>query len=463
MEHFRASGEDILAFLTRQQEVDKEIVESVLLELKKEPLAKVSELCNAVKKHINREDIKEWNIQAALNQIPYSKLRSVIRYQLSKGKVHYSEEYLLMEMMQSFSSEKGKEAGIVIPDREGRTVSDPTGIRSLLTPGVPLSSINKPLQIVSFVMALYHHGVPLSVLGKWCYVNKSTVLGWIEGLGLEIWSIVYEWIRKQIKATMVYIDEKWLKIQGKWHYWFVVLEARTGIPILTSLLGTRGKWACWWIGYQLKQLGQIPKVFITDGMEAYGYIKEVLGGCVKHLICHFHHQEATSRWVKKQFDKGGGEKDKEIIQERKKELKKVLQANDKRTLKRRFERLKEKGEVLGIQGWLKEMEKILPKLLPAIGSKKFPKTNNVIERFFRDFAQFYKKRCGFFSVGSAKRGLLCFLVMHLFLQQPGTGKAPLGIIMPEVKDMPFYQLVNDPFRLSFGTPKCQEIQKDDKK
>jgi hypothetical protein len=49
MEHFRASGEDILAFLTRQQEVDKEIVESVLLELKKEPLAKVSELCNAVK------------------------------------------------------------------------------------------------------------------------------------------------------------------------------------------------------------------------------------------------------------------------------------------------------------------------------------------------------------------------------------------------------------------------------
>jgi len=131
-------------------------------------------------------------------------------------------------------------------------------------------------------------------------------------------------------------------------------------------------------------------------MEAYGYIKEVLGGCVKHLICHFHHQEATSRWVKKQFDKGGGEKDKEIIQERKKELKKVLQANDKRTLKRRFERLKEKGEVLGIQGWLKEKEKILPKLLPAIGSKKFSKTNNVIERFFRDFAQFYKKRCGFF-------------------------------------------------------------------
>ncbi|MEW6096898.1 MAG: hypothetical protein AB1567_10315, partial [bacterium] len=48
--------------------------------------------------------------------------------------------------------------------------------------------------------------------------------------------------------------------------------------------------------------------------------------------------------------------------------------------------------------------------------------------FFRNFNQFYKKRCGFSSVGSAKRGLLCFLVMYLFLQQPGSGKAMPGTI-----------------------------------
>ncbi|MEW6621337.1 MAG: hypothetical protein AB1422_18735 [bacterium] len=136
-----------------------------------------------------------------------------------------------------------------------RTILDPTAIRSLLTPGVPLSSINKPLQMVSFLWALYHHGVSGSVLGKWCYVDKTTVGRWIVGLGLEIWPIVSVWIKKQVKATMVYIEEKWLKIQGKWYYWFVVLEAKTGLPILTSLLESRGKWACWWIGAQLKMLG----------------------------------------------------------------------------------------------------------------------------------------------------------------------------------------------------------------
>ncbi|MEW6609267.1 MAG: hypothetical protein AB1414_17795 [bacterium] len=101
----------------------------------------------------------------------------------------------------------------------------------------------------------------------------------------------------------------------------------------------------------------------------------------------------------------------------------------------------------------------MPNLLPAIGSKKFPKTNNVIERFFRNFNQFYKKRCGFSSVGSAKRGLLCFLVMYLFLQQPGSGKAPLEVIMPQVKDMPFYRLVNDPLGCLLGLQNVKRNKK----
>ncbi|MEW6606558.1 MAG: hypothetical protein AB1414_03755, partial [bacterium] len=449
IEHFRATGEDMLAFLTRQRKVDKEVVSAVLLELRKEPLAEVNEICELVKRRLGREDIREWNIETALSQIPYSELRGVIRQRLSKGKAHYREEYLLLEMMGSFSSERGKQAGITVPEVEERTILDPTAIQSLLTPGVPLSSIKKPLQMVSFLWALYHHGVSLSVLGKWCYVDKTTVLRWIVGLGLEIWPLVSEWIKKQVKATMVYIDEKWLKIQGKWHYWFVVLEAKAGLPILTSLLDSRGKWACEWIGAQLKMLGQIARVFIRDGMAGYEYIREALGKCIKHLLCHFHYQEATSRWVKKQFD-NGGEEEKEVIKERKKELKKVLQTDDKRTAKRRFGKLKENEKELGIQGWIENTEKILPNLLPAIGSKKFPKTNNVIERFFRNFNQFYKKRCGFSSVGSAKRGLLCFLVMYLFLQQPGSGKAPLEVIMPQVKDMPFYRLVNDPLGCLLG-------------
>jgi len=29
---------------------------------------------------------------------------------------------------------------------------------------------------------------------------------------------------------MVYVDEKWLKIRGRWQYWFVVLDVTTELP-----------------------------------------------------------------------------------------------------------------------------------------------------------------------------------------------------------------------------------------
>ena len=49
--------------------------------------------------------------------------------------------------------------------------------------------------------------------------------------------------------------------------------------------------------------------------------------------------------------------------------------------------------------------------------------------------------------------------MYLFVQQPCTGKAPLEMIMPQVREMPFYKLVNDPFGCLLWLQKCQEIQK----
>jgi hypothetical protein len=95
----------------------------------------------------------------------------------------------------------------------------------------------------------------------------------------------------------------------------------------------------------------------------------------------------------------------------------------------------------------------LPQLLPSVGSSRIPKTNNALERFFRAFNRFYKARNGFFSIISAKRELIFFLLMYLFIQQPASGKAPLEAIMPEVRDMPFYQLVNYPLSILITSQK----------
>ncbi len=436
MEDFRDCGCDFLGYLTRKRKVDCVVVEAVKQELRRDPLASLKELQE-------REDLTEANMKAAMEQISYSEIRDAVVNQLASGKAHYQESYLLSEMMESGNA-VGERAGIQVPESEGMSISDPSSIRSLITPDIPTSSVRDSLKWVVYCMVLYYYGVPLSALGNWLKVHKTTVLRWMIGLSLELFPIVYRWIYDNVKANIVYIDEKWLKIRGKWHYWFVVLDSDTGLPVLASLLGTKSQWACRWIGMKLKQMGKIPREVITDGMSGYQSMVEDVLEKARHNLCHFHHQQRVTVWLKKRFQ------DKEQIAARKPKMKKVFQTEDKRTVRRRLGNLKESAEELGISEWTQRTEANLSRLLPSVGSKRIPRTTNAIERFFRAFNRFYKMRCGFFTVVSAKRELISFLLMYVFLRQPESGRAPIEAIMPEASRMPLYQLINDPFGTVLG-------------
>lgn len=442
MEDFRECGCDFLAYLTRKRKVDRVVVEAVREELIRDPLAKLVELRDRVNTKLGRNDLKSANMKVALEQIPCEQIRDAMLNQLTRGKAHYQETYLLSEMMNSGNAIGQKRAlasGIQVPEAAGMSISDPSSIRSLVTPDIPTSCIKDSLKWVVFCMIMYYHGVPLSVLGRWLKVHKTTVLRWMIGLSMELFPMVYRWIYDNVKANVVYIDEKWLKIRGKWHYWFVVLDSATGLPVLASLLGTKSQWSCRWIGVQLKQIGKKPREVITDGLTGYPVMMREVLCKARHILCHFHYQQTVTTWLKKHFQ------DKEEIAARKSKMKKVFQTQDKRTVKRRLVKLKESSEELGISEWVQQTEANLPKLLPSVGSKRIPRTTNAIERFFRAFNRFYKVRCGFFTVISAKRELIFFLLMYVFIRQPESGKAPIESIMPEASRMPLYQLINDPF------------------
>ena len=51
---------------------------------------------------------------------------------------------------------------------------------------------------------------------------------------------------------------------------------------------------------------------------------------------------------------------------------------------------------------------------------------------------------------SAKRELILFLVMYVFIRQPESGKAPIESIMPDAREMPLYKLINDPLGTVMG-------------
>ena len=59
-------------------------------------------------------------------------------------------------------------------------------------------------------------------------------------------------------------------------------------------------------------------------------------------------------------------------------------------------------------------------------------------------------RCGFFSVISARRELILFLLRYLFIRQPESGNAHMESIMPDAEKMPIYKLINDPLATVIG-------------
>jgi transposase-like protein len=437
LEDFRQCGEDFRTFVLRKRKVDATVVEAVVNELLKTPLAGPTELVSRVNAQLGRQDLTVANLQSALEQISCVPVLRTLRRQLEAGNVHYQEAYLLAEMLESLPPSVVPQAAGGVPSVDrGMRVADPTMLSALVTPDLPVQQVADSLCWLTVMMTLFYWNVPLSVLGRWCGVHKTTILRWVLGLALAVWPIVYQWLVERVNAPMVYVDEKWLKIRGRWQYWFVVLDVTTELPVLAALLPSRSQWACRWVGAQLHRLKKIPRVIITDGLQAYAYL--VPGA--KHILCRFHHQQGVTRWLKQHFTAAAE------ITARKPAMKKLLQTHDKRTVRRRLARLREQAPALGITAWVTGVEEKLPQLLCSVGSTRLPSTTNAIERFFRAFQRFYTTRGGFHSVLSAKRELVLFLVVYVFTQQATTGQAPIEVIVPEARRMPLYRLINDPFR-----------------
>ena len=437
LEDFRQCGEDFRAFVLRKRKVDATVVEAVVAELLHTPLAGPTALVPRVQARLDRHDLSVANIESALEQISCVPVRRERRRQLETGQVHYQEAWLLTELLESLALPAPPPAGWSGPSADrGMRLADPTTVAALVTPDVPLAQVPGSLCWLTFLMTLFYWNVPLSVLGRWCGVHKTTIWRWVVGCAVALWPLVSQWIAERVKAPMVYVDEKWLKIRGRWHDWFVVFDVTTELPVLAALLPSRSQWACRWLGVQLRRLHKVPQVIITDGLQAYAYLAQG----AKHVLCRLHHQQRVTQWLQQHCTT------EEEITTRKKVMKNVLQTHDKRTVRRRLARLKGQAPALGITTWITQVEAKLPQLICSVGSIRLPSTTNAIERFFRTFQRFYTTRGGFHSVRSAKRELLLFLVVYVFTQHATTGQAPIETILPEARRMPLYRLINDPFR-----------------
>jgi hypothetical protein len=81
LEDLRQGGEDLRAFVLRKRKVDARVVEGVLHEILKTPLAGPTALVSRVQRRLGRMDLTAANIECALEQISCVPVLRVLRQQ----------------------------------------------------------------------------------------------------------------------------------------------------------------------------------------------------------------------------------------------------------------------------------------------------------------------------------------------------------------------------------------------
>lgn len=65
-------------------------------------------------------------------------------------------------------------------------IADPTALAALVTSDLPLAQVPGSLCWLTFVLTLFYGNMPLSVLGRWCGVDKTTSLRGVSNSHVEI-------------------------------------------------------------------------------------------------------------------------------------------------------------------------------------------------------------------------------------------------------------------------------------
>ncbi len=462
---FAACGHDLLAYLSRRKKVDAEVVACCEQIWQAHPLWSPVQVHAEVVRRLPQKGatLSVPNIRTAGQQVGFLGVQQTLRRQVAEGQAHYKEEALIEALFALAEAQVAHAPQVHAPIPEVlEQVLPAVGLGQevpqiaaqvarledqLLTgdasPQALATLWQGPLGGLLLSFVLYYHGLSLGVLGQFWGVHKTTVMRWLAPLATVNWRAVVQQGR-QYFSGLVAVDEKWVKIAGVWWYLFAAVDHVSGLPLHVALLPANSGAYCKLFLLQLKQLGYVPKVIITDGWDAYVTAIAQVFPQAQHLLCRFHALRAAFRRLKVALANGA---ERHLWMGK---LSRVFHTTDKRTVRRRLQTLHQQAADTPVAGVLARLAAKLPQLLPAVGSTFRPATSNAVEHFFAAFERFYRLKGPFQNQASAEKHLALFLLGYVFSVRSAEatdvhqGRCPLQQAGYRVGQVPLFHLLNRP-------------------
>ena len=284
---FHACGLDFLKYLQRKSKLGEAfpLVEKQVLEM---PLFTIREQFEIFSNNHSEHKMSFASFKKYYNRIDAQKIKNRYDELITKQECRLDKERFLKEILAEdmFSNKTRKKIVSIFPELEEneKEVHNETVFHQDM----------KAFGKYFLIMFLVAGGMNFEMLSILFGISKATVHNWFYKL-----SFLKRLIIDSIKwwSGTISVDEKWVKINSKWHYLLTIVDNVTGFPLYFALVSDL-KADTWKIFFQrfYKLYGK-PKLIISDGSTALaGGLRSVFAS-VPHQLCKFHKLKNLNRRI----------------------------------------------------------------------------------------------------------------------------------------------------------------------
>ena len=275
---YKESGEDMLMYLQRKVKLSEAfpIIERIVLEI---PFLTTREYYETLCTDYPEHKMSFATFQKYFSQIDslklkkrYDELVTSKKYQIDKGRI-------LKEVLEedNISRKKRKNIMSVFPELE----QDEKEMKNEIS----FKKNWEAFTLNLLIMYLVASNMSFKAISILFGVSKSTIHNWfyrLSFLKVQIIESIKWW------SGIISVDEKWIRINGKWKYLLSIVDNTTGF-LLFYMIASDLKAETWKIFFQrFYRIFGTPKLIISDGSGSLASGRQSVFPNVPHQLCKFH-------------------------------------------------------------------------------------------------------------------------------------------------------------------------------
>lgn len=290
---FRNRGGNFLSYLERQNSKKESSFPEIEGQILETPLLSLAEQYRIFCEAHPQKQVCKHTFRRYVNGIPATKILKRIRQLGFKNEQSFDMRRYLEELLalDKLSRAQKKEIVEQFPEAEPSVACSPR------KEGESLSSVSMASKLL--VVILYVCGLSQELLAMLFGVSKTSIHNWLytvcsEDLYWEIIHNIKQWSGK------VSFDEKWIKIQGAWHFVLCAVDAVSGFPLLMEIYPTldTDNWTLFF--KRFKALYGKPKLIQSDGSQPLAAARKLVFSKVRYQLCKFHKLKNLMKHLRKQ-------------------------------------------------------------------------------------------------------------------------------------------------------------------